>query len=141
MDIWSSLLRGAIAGAGGGPDLRRLFVFVTGMVLALGGLAVLFAALYLFLLEHLRAPAAAAITGGVLLAVASGLILAARSPRGATRKSQAGANPEGNLLDLVEALRREIAAHPMDSVTAAFLVGAILGASPRARRTLKDLLR
>ncbi|NIR29847.1 MAG: hypothetical protein GWN84_11160 [Gammaproteobacteria bacterium] len=141
MDIWSSLLRGVVAGARGGISTTRLFVVASGVLVAAAGTGFLFAALYLFLLEEVGPPLAALITGLVVLAIAAVLLVSARPQQRTARRPRPQANPEEALLETVEAVRREIAAHPIDSVTAAVIVGAVLGASPGARRALKDLLR
>ncbi len=142
MDIGSSLLRGVLAGAGGGISITRLLLAAAGALLSVAGTGFVLAALYLLLLEHWAPPLAALVTGLVVLAVAAVLFASARPRRRGARKSRAQeAGPETALLETVEAARREIAAHPIDSVTAAVIVGAVLGASPGARRALKDLLR
>lgn len=139
--MWASLLRGVVAGAGGGMSATRLLLVGAGALLVATGMGFVFASLYLALLEPMGAPLAALVTGLVVLVIGTMLVAGARVRRQPARRPRPQGNPEEALLETVEAARREIAAHPVDSVTAAVIVGAVLGASPGARRALKDLLR
>lgn len=120
--------------------MGRVVALAGALLCALGGTGLLMAALYLFMLAQAGSIIAAAVTGAVVLALSGVLYLAARRVGVGGRDRQRRSGAEQSLLEVVETARREIAEHPVDAVTAALVVGAVLGASPRARRALRDLL-
>ncbi len=114
-------------------------------ILALGFLS---AALYLALIDPLGTPAAALVTGGVLIAVAALLLLIVKllAPR-PHRPPEASARPDGPAAaaKLGEMLGEEggalIKGHPGTAMLAALAAGFVVGSSPKIRSRLMSLLQ
>jgi len=114
------------------------------LVCGLGVAGLLMAAWYLFLVEPLGAPAAAALTALVLAALAAiafFVLWRLSERRRKAAQAKAPGSLEEQLPQLVEAARSGIASRPVDAVVVALVAGVVLGASPEARKALRDLLR
>ena len=141
--LMQMLLHHALAGARGVVRRYRLSV-VLGAVAALVatmGLAMLVAGVFLLLAESMAAPAAAAMTGGGLVAVA-GLIGLAVWLLGRTRSRRrpAATNGTSGIIDLVgAAIAADARSETPLFAVAALLAGCAIGASPQLRCTIADL--
>jgi hypothetical protein len=113
------------------------------IVIGLFALGFLSLALYLYLADHMTSPAAAAVTGLVLAALALlVLIIARRKP--ATGIAVGTDDLVGRMQaiqDLGTAARLEIAANAPNLTLAALAAGCALGYSPHLRRLLREFTR
>lgn len=120
-----------------------------GVAIGMGILAILFlsAALCLALIPPLGLPLATLVTGGVLLAVAALLVLAARRavqpPRRAPHEP-APPNGPAAAAKIGEMLGEEggvlIKQHPGAAILTALLAGFVVGSSPKIRAGLSRML-
>jgi hypothetical protein len=127
--------------------LTGLAVICLALTVFLGGLGFLIAAVYLALAEVLPTAAAAALTGlgalllAVLLLVVARVVMLPRRRRATPTEAEAGDTKTGRASDGVGAalvpLLRENLALTLGTV---FAAGLILGVSPRARRTLWNII-
>lgn len=108
-------------------------------------------ALYLFLLDRMSAPVAALVTGGVALAAAilvlvAGRFISARACR-TGKRNRTGQGLDGNRQaeELAELLGKNVAsfvcAHARGTTLVSLLAGIAVGAHPRLRQSLLELIR
>lgn len=130
--------------------LRRILgsLFLLGLagVFALGGLGFLGAAAYMGLTRWLPPEAAAGICGGAGFLIALGLLLLARSgggsgertPRSPRAREDRGDTraPDAVARDLASKLLPALRRRAPAAAAGAFVVGVVLGISPRARKGL-----
>lgn len=128
----------------------RIVLAIAAAFVASIGLIMLVVGAHLHLAAQMPAPAAAAVTGGVLLILAGLMALIARQVgRGAPRKPVGGtAPPRGGAAGIAELAMAAEAAIAADArspaprlALVAVLVGCAIGASPRLRRAIADLAR
>ncbi|SDF69285.1 hypothetical protein SAMN05216241_10230 [Limimonas halophila] len=123
--------------------LLGLTFALLGVLVGLGGIGLLAAALYQVLAGMVPPAAAAAILGVLALILMAILFLLARAftaPRKPAKPSSAGGDDIGTLLALFRDLQPTLRKHAPAVAGGAFAAGVVLGISPRARKALWDLI-
>jgi hypothetical protein len=127
----------------------RVLLAAIALFVATMGLVLLVASVFLLLTDKMAIPAAAAVTGGGLLAAAGLIALAVLllNRRGSRRTAmpKPAETDATNLADLLRAaeaaIGRDARSDPPLFPLLALLAGCAIGASPRLRRVLADLIR
>jgi peptidoglycan/LPS O-acetylase OafA/YrhL len=122
----------------------RLPLLAAGGVVALIGVVFLAVAGNLALSERFSPPAAAAITGTILIAIAGTICVIARHQHRRSRRPVAEPLPIAALTDLADKLfgkfEGAVDASPKSAALAAFAAGCILGCNPGLQHRLRDLM-
>jgi peptidoglycan/LPS O-acetylase OafA/YrhL len=122
----------------------RLPLLAAGGVVALIGVVFLAIAGNLALAERFSRPAAAAITGAILIAIAVMICATAMYQHRQARRPAAEPLPIAALTDLADKLfgkfEGAVDASPKSAALAAFAVGCVLGCNPGLQHRLRDLI-
>ena len=124
--------------------VRRLLLVAIVAVVATMGLTMLVVGVFLRLAETMPVSAAAMVTGGAVL-VGAGLIasiacLLGRRPWEEAATPPSATGPADLLVAAATAIGRDATEHAPQLAVFALLAGTAIGASPRLRRALADLV-
>jgi hypothetical protein len=126
------------------PGLEWSFLILAAVAALIGAVFLAIAA-DLALAEHIPAPAAAAVTGGVLVVLALGLSYTALHRHYRTRVSEPTPLPIEALTELatsvIGSVEGAVELSPKSAALAAFAAGCILGCNPGLGRGVRDLFR
>jgi len=123
--------------------LLALTCVLLGVLVGLGGIGLLAAALYQVLLDVVPPAAAAAVLGAVVLLLMGLLFLLARAlaaPPERGREQAGGRDDAPGLTPLIEEALPALRKNAPAVALGAFVAGAVLGVSPRARKALWKLI-